>query len=86
MKITPFCSLLMLAAAAASAQSRANDLAVILARQLETADVVSYQLRQYLYHRLAPLPHPSTAQEWTAETARLRRHLLDEVIFLSRIS
>lgn len=63
------------------AQSRANDLAAILAKPLETPDVVSFQLRQYLYQRLPKLPSPASAQQWLAGSRRLRKHLVDDVIF-----
>lgn len=66
---------------AIEAQSRANDLAAILGKPLETPDVVSFQLRQYLYQRLPRLPSPASAQQWLAESRRLRKHLADDVIF-----
>ena len=46
----------------------------------QTPDVVTFQLRQYLYRSIPKLSPPSSAQQWTAETERLRKHLL-EVIF-----
>jgi len=63
------------------AQSRPNDLAAILARPLETPEVVTFQLRQYLYRRLPKLPPPTSAEQWKTESERLRRHLLDDVVF-----
>jgi len=72
---------LLLSIALAHPQARSNDLAAILARPLETPDVVTYQLRQYLYQRLPKLPAPTTAEQWKNETERLRRHLLDDVVF-----
>ncbi len=83
---SPFCLLnsvfcLLLAAASAGAQGRPQDLAPILTRPLETPDLVTFQLRQYLYRRIPKLPAPSSAAQWTAETERLRKHLLDDVIF-----
>ncbi len=68
-------------AAAAGAQSRPQDLAPILSRPLETPGLVTFQLRQYLFRRIPKLPAPASAAEWTAETERLRRHLLDDVVF-----
>jgi dienelactone hydrolase len=62
-------------------QSRPNDLAATLARPLQTPDVVAFQLRQYLYQRLPKLPAPSTGEQWKAESERLRKHALDEVLF-----
>jgi dienelactone hydrolase len=73
--------LFLISAAAGLAQSRPNDLTAILSRPLETPDVVTYQLRQFLYRRLPKLPAPTSVQAWSAETERLRKHLLDDVVF-----
>ena len=66
---------------AALAQSRPRDMAAILEQPLETRDVVSFQLRQYLYQRVPPLSVPQSAAQWTAEAERMRKHLLDDVVF-----
>src|SRR5277367_804652 len=71
----------VLCAGLASAQSRARDLEVILARPLQTPDVVTFQLRQYLYQRVSKLPAASNANEWKAESEKLRKHALDDVVF-----
>jgi dienelactone hydrolase len=52
-----------------------------LKQRIQTEDVVEFQLRQYLMKRVPPLPTPSTAEEWTTEEKRLRKHILDHVIF-----
>ena len=41
----------------------------------------SFNSEQYLMARLPPLPQPLTPQQWTAEEARLRKHILDDVAF-----
>ena len=71
----------LLCASLGWAQSRSRDLEVILARPLETPDVVTYQLRQYLYQRLPKLPAASNAAQWKVESERLRKHALDDVVF-----
>ena len=81
MKTVRFSLLLLLSAVTVLAQSRPNDLAAVLAKPLETPDVVTYQLRQYLYQRLPKLPAPSSQAAWTAEAERIRKHLVDDVIF-----
>lgn len=48
---------------------------------VQPAAVTQFQLEQYLMARIPPLPQPSTPQEWTAEEARLRKHILDDVVF-----
>lgn len=72
---------LLLCAGSLPGQSRARDLAAILERALETPDVVSFQLRQNLFKKITPLPAPRTAAEWTKEADRIRKHLLDDVVF-----
>jgi hypothetical protein len=68
-------------AVCAMAQSRPRDIAATLERPLETPDVVSFQLRQYLYQHVARLSRPQSAAEWTAQSERLRKHLLDDIVF-----
>jgi dienelactone hydrolase len=77
-------SILMLAvlcAATALAQSRARDIAPILERRIETPDVVAFQVRQYLFQRVPALSAPQNATQWSAEADRIRKHLLDDVVF-----
>jgi len=64
-----------------TAQSRFEDIAPILERRLETPDVVAFQIRQYLFQRISPLPAPRSAGQWSAEAERMRKHLLDDVVF-----
>src|SRR5439155_10622711 len=63
------------------AQTNSVGVGRVLKEQIQTADVVEFQLRQYLMKRVPPLPTPATAEEWTAEQKRLRKHVLDDVIF-----
>jgi dienelactone hydrolase len=72
---------LAVSALPAMAQSRPRDLAPILERRLETADVVSFQVRQYLYQRAPRLSVPQSASQWSTEAERIRKHLLDDVVF-----
>src|SRR5580700_3245050 len=73
--------LALLIAGLASAQSRARDLEPILAKPLETPDVVTFQLRQYLYGHLTKLPAASSAEQWKTQSEKLRKHALDDVVF-----
>lgn len=43
--------------------------------------VTQFQLEQYLMARIPPLPQISTTERWTAEEARLRKHILNDVVF-----
>jgi dienelactone hydrolase len=76
-----FFILLALSAASASSQSRPRDIAPILERRLETPDVVAFQVRQYLFQRVPKLSAPQSAAQWSTETERIRKHLLDDVVF-----
>jgi hypothetical protein len=81
MKLKQLLIVLALPVGFAMAQSRPRDMAAILDRPLETPDVVAFQLRQYLYPRISPLPTPKSAAQWSAEAERIRKHLLDDVVF-----
>jgi len=76
-----FFILLALSAASASSQSRSRDIAPILERRLETPDVVAFQVRQYLFQRVPKLSAPQSAAQWSTESERIRKHLLDDVVF-----
>ncbi|PYT29689.1 MAG: hypothetical protein DMG58_15795, partial [Acidobacteria bacterium] len=76
-----FFVLLALSAASASSQSRPPDIAPILERRLETPEVVAFQVRQYLFQHVPRLSAPQSATQWSAETERIRKHLLDDVVF-----
>jgi dienelactone hydrolase len=76
-----FFILLALSAASAWGQSRPRDIAAVLERPLETPDVVAFQVRQYLFLRAPKLSVPRSAAQWTAEAERIRKHLLDDVVF-----
>lgn len=43
--------------------------------------VTEFELEQYLMTRIPPLPHSSTPSQWTAEEARLRMHILNDVAY-----
>ena len=63
------------------AQTEADHLRPILAEEILSPQVAVFQLRQYILHRVAKPPAPSTAPQWTSESARLRQHLLTDVVF-----
>jgi dienelactone hydrolase len=63
------------------AQTNPRQLAPILEETLQAPAVTAYQLRQYLMNRVPPLPSVADAGKWTAEAGRIRRHLLDDVVF-----
>lgn len=74
--------LLLLTATLVHAQSTSEQVEPILGKQLQSPEMVTFQLRQYLMtKRPATLPTPKSAQEWTAEAKRIKKRLLDEVVF-----
>ena len=76
-----FFILLALSAASALSQSRPRDIAPILEQRIETPDVVAFQVRQYLFQRVPKLSAPQSAAQWSTEAERIRKHLLDDVVF-----
>jgi dienelactone hydrolase len=62
-------------------QSRPAMLAGTLGQSLQTPEVSAEELRQYLFQRSPKPPHPTSAEQWAIEAARLRKHLLADVIF-----
>jgi len=60
-------------------QTAERQVAQVLDPPLQTPDVVEYQLRQYLDRKAPLLPKMSSA-EWTAESKRIRGHVLNDVI------
>lgn len=75
------CSLLLLLAGLAIAQSQPGRLRPLLERELIAPDVVTYQLQHYLREKARPLAPAPDKGAWQAEMARVRRQLLDEVVF-----
>ena len=53
----------------------------ILNRQLQSPQLVTFQLQQFLQAKVPALVVPASAEKWTDEAQRVRRHLLDEVVF-----
>jgi dienelactone hydrolase len=63
------------------AQSTPAGLGAALAAPIHSPDAVNYQLRRYIRGLVQPLPKPVSAVAWTAEAGRLRKKVLDEVVF-----
>lgn len=45
------------------------------------SSVATYQIQSYLIDRVAPLPHPKSAADWTREEGRLRQQILNDVAY-----
>jgi dienelactone hydrolase len=65
----------------AYSQSLPNQVEPILSQRIQAAEVTEYLLREYAMAHVAPLSAPQSPQQWTSEANRLRRHLLDDVVF-----
>jgi hypothetical protein len=63
------------------AQSTSDQVRPILEKQLQSSSVVTFQLQEYLMRRVPKLPTPTSAPEWMTEAARIRKHLLEDVVF-----
>lgn len=40
-----------------------------------------YQIQQYLFKRIPPLPTPTTSAAWSAEEERVRGHILNDIVY-----
>jgi hypothetical protein len=65
----------------AMAQSAQRMVDEFLTNQLQSPEVVTYQMQQFLMGRQPRLPHPTNAEQWTAEANRIRQHVLNDVIY-----
>ena len=73
--------LLVLGSGLLRAQSEADQIAPILAEEILSPAAATFQLKQYLLRHVAPPPEATTASDWTTKGARLREHLLRDVVF-----
>lgn len=80
-KLLAILVVLLLGAASLRAQTDPAQVKAILGQPLQSREVVTFQLQQFLLKRVAPLRVPASAAEWTAQEQRIRRHLLNDVIF-----
>jgi dienelactone hydrolase len=62
-------------------QSRARDLPPLLEQSIQTPDIATFLFEQYMFPRMPKLPAAPDAEKWRAESARLRKHLLEDVVF-----
>jgi dienelactone hydrolase len=72
----------LMGAASTWAQSSPKQIEVLLKDEIMPPAVAQFQIQQYLVEHAAKPPQvPANAVEWTAEAARLRRHLLEDVVY-----
>ena len=73
--------LLTLTATAVYGQTTAGTLESLLAVPVQSPDVTAFQLQKYLIRRITPLPTPRSANDWTDQQQKLRKHILNDVAF-----
>lgn len=63
-------------------QGEPQHIGEVLKDEIVSPAVADFQTRQHIVQGIAPLPKPpATPTEWTAAADRLRRHLVDDVVF-----
>lgn len=65
----------------AMAQSAQRMLDEFLPNPLQSPEVVTFQMQQFLMDRMAKLPNPGSSAQWTAEADRIRQHVLNDVVY-----
>ncbi len=65
----------------ALAQVEPGAIQPVLAKELQSPDAAAQPLLDYLMAKVPPLRVPAKPELWTAEAARLRKQVLDNVIF-----
>jgi dienelactone hydrolase len=73
--------LMFLGSANVVAQAVPGTVHQFLPARLQSADVVTYQMQRFLMGRAPRLPHPTSAEQWTAEAQQIRQHILSDVIY-----
>ena len=64
-----------------NAQADPEVIQPILNEQLQSQQVVTYQLQRFLEKKVPALPTPTSPDQWTAEEQRIRQHLLNDIIY-----
>ena len=72
---------ILVSAATLKAQADPGIVHAILARDLQSPQVVTFQLQQFLQTKVPALVVPASAEQWTAEAQHIRKHLLNDVVF-----
>jgi dienelactone hydrolase len=75
--------LFVLAATAefAKAQATADTVAPLLEKQVQPNAVTAYQLQKYLMNNIPEPVVPATAEQWSLEAQKIRKHILEDVAY-----
>ena len=63
------------------AQSTPANLQTVLGEEILAPSAALLQMKSFILSRVAPPPVATSAAQWTEESQRLRRHLLQDVVF-----
>jgi dienelactone hydrolase len=63
------------------AQSAPADLQAVFGEEILSPSAALLQMKSFLLSRVAPPPAATSRAQWTEESQRLRRHLLQDVVF-----
>ena len=72
---------ILFCAATLKAQADPETIQPILTTPLQAQQVVTFQLQQFLQAKVPALVLPATPEKWTAESNRIRQHVLNDVVF-----
>lgn len=82
MSVRVLLSLVILwSATIALAQADPSDIIPILNAPIQSRQVTTFQLQQFLLRKAPKLPAPRSAEQWTSEAHQIRQHLLNDVVF-----
>ncbi|TAM82754.1 MAG: hypothetical protein EPN47_08870 [Acidobacteria bacterium] len=65
----------------AMAQSAQRMVDEFLTNQLQSPEVVTFQMQQFLMGHMPELPSPTSSAEWAAEANRIRQHVVNDVVY-----
>jgi hypothetical protein len=65
----------------AVAQSAQRMVDEFLTNQLQSTEVVTFQMQQFLMSHAPRLPRPASSAQWTEEANRIRQHVLNDVVY-----
>ncbi len=65
----------------AKAQAVSDTVAPLLEKQVQPKAVTAYQLQKYLMKQIPKPVVPATAEQWNLEVHRLRKHILEDVVY-----
>jgi dienelactone hydrolase len=73
--------ILLTTACLADAQATADAVAPLLEKLVQPTAVTAYQLQAYMMKHIPKPVAPPTADQWTSEAQKLRKHILDDIAY-----